>query len=75
MVAIKRKQPLSQLLKIKNDYEAFCIDEVGLYLYVKWKAGEKTYNENWKDQSMSLTSRMDKTMGKNNKGFKGKKWQ
>ncbi len=40
------------------------MDEVALYLFIKWEKSEKTYNEKWKEQSMSLTKKIDKTKKK-----------
>jgi len=64
VIAIKRNQNLSKLLKIDGEYEAFCMDEVALYLYMKWETSEKTYIEKWKEQSKSFTGRIDKTKKK-----------
>ena len=61
---MKRNQSLSRILKINDDYEAFCIDEVALYLYIKWEAGEKTHIEKWKEQSETLFNKMDSTKKK-----------
>lgn len=63
-MATKKNQSLSRMLKINNDYEAFCMDEVGLYLYMKWEVSEKTYNEKWKEQSETLGKKIDRTKGK-----------
>ena len=35
------------------------MDEVALYLYMKWEASEKTYSEKWKEQSETLFSKID----------------
>lgn len=45
------KQKVSEMLKVKNDYEAFCLDEASLYVYMKWQAGEKTYREKLFEQN------------------------
>ena len=36
---------------------------------------EKTYNEKWKEQSMTWGGKMDMAKGKIKGYFKGKKWQ
>ena len=54
------KRLVSRKLKIKNDYEAFCIDEASLYVYQKWQAGEKTYIEKVINQNRGLKSKARK---------------
>ena len=39
------------MLKIKDDYLSFIVDETALYMYMKWKAGEKTYREKLFEQN------------------------
>ena len=51
------------MLGIKNEYADFCVDETAVYLYLKWEASEKSYNENWKEQSENL----DRKIAKQNK--------
>jgi len=57
------------MLKIKNDYEAFCVDEASLYVYQKWLAGEKTYIEKVMKQNRGLRAWGDKVK----KGFNNRK--
>ena len=42
------------MLKIKNDYISFCLDEASLYIYMKWKNGEKTYREKLFEQNKAF---------------------
>ena len=62
------------MLKVKNEYAAFCLDETAVYFYLKWEASEKSYNELWKEQSKSLNRIIDKKESKKPKSKKGKKW-
>ena len=39
------------MLKIEDDYVSFCVNEASLYVYMKWKAGEKTYREKLFEQN------------------------
>ena len=56
----KTKRLVSKQLKLKNDYEAFCVDEAALYVYMKWKAGEHTYIEKVMAQNKGLKSKARK---------------
>ena len=58
------------MLKVKNEYAAFCLDETAVYFYLKWEANEKSYNEGWKAQSKMFDRKIDKQK----KSKKGKKW-
>ena len=39
------------MLKVKDDYISFCLNEASLYVYMKWQAGEKTYREKLFEQN------------------------
>ena len=69
VIAIKRNQSLSKILKINDEYEAFCIDEVALYLCMRWEASDKTYIEKWKEQSETLFNKIDSTKKKSKTKF------
>ena len=45
VLANQTNRPLSQILKIKNDYLAFCIDETSHYVYLKWKSNAKNQDD------------------------------
>lgn len=75
IVAKESNQRLSELLGIKDEYAAFCLDELGLVLATTWR-NEKTYIEKIVKQNKGLTALGDKlkkgikSMGKKLKGSK-----
>ena len=58
MVAKENNRKLSEYLHIEDEYPAFCIDEVGTYLY--HKAGEETVREKIIKQNRGLMAISDK---------------
>ena len=53
-MAGETKEKVSEILKIKDDYVSFCVNEASLYIYMKWKAGEKTYREKLFEQNQGF---------------------
>ena len=58
IVAKENNKKLSEYLHIEDDYAAFCMDEVGTYLY--HKAGEETIREKIIKQNKGLMAISDK---------------
>ena len=40
IVAHKTNRPISQLLKLTDDYVSFCLDEASVYVIGLWEAGK-----------------------------------
>ena len=40
-MAKRTNRAVSRVLNIKDDYEAFCIDEAAEYVYQQWEKGSK----------------------------------
>ena len=43
------------------------MDEVSLYLFMKWEKSEQTWLEKWKGQSTTFTKKVDRTRQKRSK--------
>lgn len=47
------------MLKVEDDYLAFCVDELGVYLATVWR-DEKPYKQKVIEQNKMLMSKADK---------------
>jgi len=59
IVAKESGNSLSKMLKIEDDYLAFCVDELGVYLSTVWR-DEKPYRQKVIEQNKMLMSKADK---------------
>ena len=61
-MAKRTNRAVSQVLNIKDDYEAFCIDEAAEYVYQQWEKGSQLKTKG-KDKGMNGNQFM-KTLAK-----------
>ena len=59
IVAKESGNSLSKMLKIEDDYLAFCVDELSVYLSTVWR-DEKPYRQKVIEQNKMLMSKADK---------------
>ena len=55
ILANQTQRPLSEILKIKNSYIAYCVDEVAYYIWIKHKERireQKEFEESMKKHSV-----------------------
>jgi hypothetical protein len=59
IIAKESGNSLSKMLKVEDDYLAFCVDELGVYLATVWR-DEKPYKQKVIEQNKMLMSKADK---------------
>ena len=72
IVAKENNQKLSDLLGIKGEYEAFCVNELGLLLATTWR-NEKPYTQKVIEQNRGLMAKADKLKSNTEKLIKKRK--